>query len=241
MREMRFKDVSGAVKDIDTVQGIITGYFSKFGNKDSDGDIILPGAFKKTLSENGPESGRPRILHLLQHDVWKPLSKPHVLKETSDGLYFESKISDTSYGRDTLKLYMDGVLTEHSIGFQTVKNEEKTDANYLVELKLWEGSTVSWGANMEALVTGVKSEMPDEEIYDKLIKKLEALNTAVKGNYTDDTARQLEIQLVQLQTIIKSLAERVKPVEATLPKEPTITVDEALSLIKNNVKWTKKN
>lgn len=246
---IEIKDVGLSLKDVDEKQGIVTGYFSVFNNKDSDGDIVMPGAFKKTLQENGPESAKPRILHLLQHDTWKPLAKPHVLKEDDHGLYFESKISHTDYGRDTLLLYRDGVLTEHSIGYQTVKREviEGPSGTYvdrttkLIELKLWEGSTVSWGANMEALVTGVKSEMPTEEIYEKLLKKLDALNVAVKGNYTDDTARQLEIQLLQLQTIIKSLAERIKPVETTLPKEPTITVEEAIGLIKQNVKWTKKN
>lgn len=241
MREMRFKNLDMSVKDVDTVTGVVTGYFSKFNNRDSDGDIIIPGAFKKTISENGPGSPRPRILHLWQHDPMRPLAKPKVLQETEDGLYFESNISHTTYGKDAIQLYYDGVITEHSIGYQVIKSEETREANRLIELKLWEGSTVSWGANMEALVTGVKSEMPTEEIYEKLLKKLDALNVAVKGNYTDDTARQLEIQLLQLQTIIKSLAERIKPVETTLPKEPTITVEEAIGLIKQNVKWTKKN
>ena len=82
-----YKSVFGEVKDVDAKQGIVTGYFSVFGNKDSDGDVIVPGAFKKTLMENGPESEGKRIKHLLQHDVDRPLSKPNVLKETSYGHY----------------------------------------------------------------------------------------------------------------------------------------------------------
>lgn len=212
---MLFKNTAGGtVKDVDAKQGIVTGYFSVFGNKDSDGDIILPGAFTKTIKENGPGSGKQRILHLLQHEPTMPLGKPHVLTEDAKGLYFESKISGTSYGRDTLKLYEDGVLTEHSIGYKVVKNEPKDDANYLHELRLWEGSTVSWGANMEALVTGIKAE-DKEAVYDKLIKKLEALSYAVKGNYTDDTLIQLEIAIKQIQQLILSLADLEKPVITT--------------------------
>ena len=56
--------LDGAIKDVDVQTGIVTGYFSVFGNLDSDGDIVLPGAFKKTIKENGPDSSKPRILHL---------------------------------------------------------------------------------------------------------------------------------------------------------------------------------
>jgi HK97 family phage prohead protease len=228
---MLFKDTGNSVKDVDVKQGIVCGYFSRFGNKDSDGDIIMPGAFSKTLKENGPGSPKPRILHLLQHETTMPLGRPHLLQELSDGLYFESKISGTSYGRDTLKLYEDGVLTEHSIGYKVIKNEPKEEANYLHELKLWEGSTVSWGANMEAVFTGMKAE-DKPALYDKLIKKLEAMSYAVKGNYTDDTIIQLELQIKQIQQLIMSLAELEKPVITTSAvAEPKNEID-VVSIIK---------
>lgn len=210
--------LDGAIKDVDVQSGIITGYFSVFGNLDSDGDIVLPGAFKKTIRENGPDSGKPRILHLYMHDPSKILSKPHVLKEDKHGLYFESKISETSLGKDVLQLYRDKVLTEHSIGYQIVKREVdesgKERIQKLVELKLWEGSTVGWGANMEALVSTVKTEGSKGKAFNNIIEKIKALESAVKGTYTDDTARELEIQLNQLkQLVINSLTE--EPVSST--------------------------
>lgn len=217
------KDVSDSIKDVDTVQGIVTGYFSIFGNKDSDGDIVLPGAYRKTLKENGPNSEKPRILHLYMHDPYKPLAKPHVLKEDKTGLYFESKISDTALGKDVLQLYMDKVLTEHSIGYQIVKREvdEKEETQKLIELKLWEGSTVSWGANMDALVSTVKTEGKDSHSWEILIKKLDALQSAVNGNYTDETARQLEIYFNQLKQLAISLLTE-KPRELTIEIKPKI-------------------
>lgn len=217
------KDVSDSIKDVDTVQGIVTGYFSIFGNKDSDGDIVLPGAYRKTLKENGPNSEKPRILHLYMHDPYKPLAKPHVLKEDKTGLYFESKISDTALGKDVLQLYLDKVLTEHSIGYQIVKREvdEREETQRLVELKLWEGSTVSWGANMDALVSTVKTEGKDSHSWEILIKKLDALQSAVNGNYTDETARQLEIYFNQLKQLAISLLTE-KPRELTIEIKPKI-------------------
>lgn len=230
-----------AVKDIDETKGIVTGYFSVFGNKDADGDIILPGAFKKSIKENGPESERPRILHLYQHSTDKVLGKPAVLKEDKKGLYFETQISLTTLGKDVLRLYMDKVLTEHSIGYQIVKRErdEVREEQKLIELKLWEGSTVSWGANMEALVSSVKSEnMPDKITWEGIVKKLEALNEAVtKGSYSDDTARSLEIQFKQLQQIVISLACKMVPGEPT-PKheEPKIEVTADYIMSKLQIK-----
>jgi HK97 family phage prohead protease len=221
------------VTDVDQLKGIVTGYFSVFGNKDSDGDIVMPGAYKKTLKENGPDSEKPRILHLFQHDPYKVLAKPTILKEDKKGLYFESEISKTSLGKDVLQLYMDKVLTEHSIGYMIIKrevdesNDESKRVQRLIELKLWEGSTVSWGANMDALVESVKNGKPDKSVMDKLLAKFEALETAVKGSYTDDTARQLEISLNQLQSEIISLIKRyTEPVVSTpSPKEPIVTAD----------------
>lgn len=231
------KDVSESIKDVDTEKGIVTGYFSVFGVKDSDGDIVMPGAYKKTIKENGPQSEHSRILHLYMHDPTQVLAKPSVLKEDKYGLYFESKISDTTLGKDVLQLYRDKVLTEHSIGYQIIKREvdEQREEQKLVELKLWEGSTVSWGANMEALVTSVKSEGKDTPAWEKLIEKLDALNTAVKGSYTDDTARQLEIQFNQLKQFVVSLLTK-KP-EKPLPKEePIVTADMLMAKLFTHLK-----
>src|SRR5688572_25811904 len=82
------------IKDIDTSEGRIQGYFAIFGNVDSDGDMIMPGAFKKSLQES-----ISRVKHLLQHDPSKPLSSTKSglkIKEDSTGLYFDSTISKTS-------------------------------------------------------------------------------------------------------------------------------------------------
>ena len=41
------------IKDVDGKKGIVTGYFSDFNSIDSDGDIIKPGAFQKSISHYG--------------------------------------------------------------------------------------------------------------------------------------------------------------------------------------------
>ena len=112
--------------------------------------------------------------------------------------------------------------------------DNNTETQKLLELKLWEGSTVSWGANMEALVTGMKS-LDKKTIFDTLDKKMIALQKAVKGNYTDETAYQLEIELMQIQQMIKSLSEIDEP-DSTHVKEEPMTVAEAKELLTKHLR-----
>lgn len=184
------------IKDIDESKGLITGYFAVFGNVDSDDDMIMPGAFKKTLSEN-----YKRIKHLYQHDPWKPLSGTKdnrlILIEDTIGLRFDSTLSQTSWGKDTIRLYLDGVIDEQSIGFQTIKSNDRDKYKELTELKLWEGSTVTWAANERALTTNVKS-IDDVNI---LSKKMDNVMKSIRnGKYeNEEIFDQLEFYFKQLQ------------------------------------------
>lgn len=215
-----YKDASdtpgASIKDIDSSTGTVTGYFSIFGNVDSDGDIVMPGAFTQTLNRNFK-----RIKHLNQHRSYEPLSATKndnlTLKEDSIGLYFESKISQTSYGKNVIQLYQDGVLDEHSIGYEVVKSRDsdskfidrwgqKVAVKELLELKLWEGSVVTWGANEKAKTESVKNMTPEI-----LLQKHNAVLKAIKnGKYEGDDVfemlelyfKQLEAQILQLSPLI---------------------------------------
>jgi hypothetical protein len=114
-------------KDADKKKGIVTGYFSHFNSIDSDGDIIRPGAYTKTIAENGPNSTKPRIKHLLNHDPSQPLGKLLDLKEDSTGLYYESQVGTHSLGQDFIKMVESGLIAEHSVGFRTIQQKELKD------------------------------------------------------------------------------------------------------------------
>lgn len=217
------------LKDIDEKQGRILGFFSKFGNIDSDKDMIMPGAFTRTLKNNGP-----RIKHLYQHDPLKPLSGTKqnrlIITEGKDGLEFDSTISQTTYGRDTIKLYVDGVIDEHSIGYNTIDKIPKKDYNELIELKLWEGSTVTWGANELAGTTNVKSLTKEDAI-----KKMDVVIKSLRnGKYeNEDVFDLLEIYFKQLQQIILDISVTpTAPVQtATLP----VDIKETLTIFKKSL------
>lgn len=211
------------LKDIDEKTGMVTGYASVYGNVDSDNDMIVPGACLKTIQERGPESARCRIKHLWQHNSWEPIGIPVVLRDEEKGLYFETKFGTDSFSQDKLRQHIDGIITELSIGFNTIKSENITDENEnfqyrkLTEIKLWEYSSVTWGANSLTEIVSAKGQDVDQLA--ELNKRIETLGKALKnGKYTDETCEQFEAEINKIQSIIKSL----------ILKEPVITTPEII-------------
>ena len=204
-----YKSLEMSVKDIDTKSGIVVGYFAAFNNKDSGGDIIRKGAFTKSINERGVNStGNRKIKHLFQHDVNKPIGLLKSLEEDSYGLKFESKLSESTLGQDVLKQYHEGILNEHSIGFNAIKEKYDKEGgfNEIKEVLLWEGSTVTFGANPETPVTGFKSQEQIEGHIEKLNDKMNLLIKALRnGTYSDETMIDFEIQLKQIQQSYNSL------------------------------------
>jgi len=197
---------NGQVKDVDRKGRTVTGYFSTWGVTDtgvaiidSDGDAIMKGAFSKTLSMNGPEAAN-RIWHLFNHDTGKPITKPLVLREDEKGLYFESKFPDTVLANDILKLYETGAITEHSIGFNVIQSRDEGQYNLLQEIRLWEGSSVLWGANEDTPTVGIKAE--------EFQMKTNLLNELMRnGMLSDETFEMIEKLLKDIQAMFKATGE----------------------------------
>ena len=209
MRSLFEQKNTGAIKDIDVKSRIVTGYLSAFGNVDSDNDIIEKGAFSKSINERFND-----IFYLQQHDWSKPLGKFKKLVEDEKGLYFEGEIVNTSFGEDQLKLYEAGIVKEHSIGFITIKSEKGNNARIIKEVKLYEGSAVTLGANNQTPFLGFKSSVNEvKDLYKKILKAHK------DGSFTDETHGLFEIALKQFEAQIieeyKSTQEIQEPAEAT--------------------------
>lgn len=197
-----------SIKDADMKQGIVTGYAASFGTMDADNDIIMPGAFSKTIKEQGPNSTQPRIKHLLNHNTSQPIGNPLSLMEDSKGLLYESKIGTNAVAVDFLKMVDSGLITEHSIGYSTVrKTVTNPDADWrdqttqLHELKLYEFSSLTaWGANQHTPLLGVKNLKTVEQRIDNLMKALH------NGTFTDTTFMFLNDELLFLQKAFKDIS-----------------------------------
>lgn len=156
---------STATKFETTPQGEITGYAAAFGNRDSHGDVILPGAFTRTISND-----RGRIKVLWQHDSFHPIGAPVEMREDDYGLAVKAQIADTTVGRDALALIRAGVVSELSIGYDTIREErdDKAGVRNLLEVRVWEFSPVTWASNELAKITAVKHASDLDAVLDRL-------------------------------------------------------------------------
>lgn len=153
---MESKHVRVAAEIKATAEGIIEGYGSVFGNVDSYGDIVLPGAFDATL-----RSAARLPAMLWQHDQSEPIGVWTSMREDARGLVVKGQLAlGTQRGREALELIQLGALTGLSIGYRTVKSsyDEQSGIRSLSELELWEVSPVTFPANDAARITGAKSD-----------------------------------------------------------------------------------
>jgi HK97 family phage prohead protease len=208
-------------KDVDSKKMTVTGYFSKFGNVDSDGDIMMPGAFKRSIADWGPD-GKQRIKHLMNHRPDQPLGKITILKEDSYGLYYESDLVKTTFGMDFIKMAEGGIITEHSIGFNTLTENKGAMGNEIKDVKLFEGSSLTaWGANMDTPFLGFKSEMDINElkqeirIFEKFIRN------------TDASDNVIDLCVIKIRQLAQAV-ERLSSTKATVNEPEQPKVDEML-------------
>lgn len=223
-RDYEIKSIAAEVKDFDFKSRTVTGYFSRFGNVDSDGDMLMPGAFVKSIKERGTD-GKNIIPHISDHIMTldNVLAKPK-LYEVADGGFFESTIVDTTKGIDRLKQYRDGLIDQHSFGFRTIQKQDKSNYTEIKEVFLYEISSVVLGANENARFSGFKSMSKPQ-----IIDRYNLLTKCFKnGDYTDEYFYILEAQIKQMEKEIVELfvKEQSNDTETTLPKVVTITEPE---------------
>jgi len=166
------------------------GYAAVFGNRDHHGDIIVKGAFEKSLRE------RPEVKVLWQHDPSKPIGLGTAY-EDDYGLVAEGTLSNTKFVQEeVLPLMTDGVVNGLSIGYRVAVEErnDNLDAWLLKEIDLHEFSPVTFPANELATVSEVKSldSRADAQV-DQFHRNAKSLIHQLSGYFAkDDRADHLD-------------------------------------------------
>ena len=217
----------GELIDADEKAGIIKGDGSYFGNKDSDNDVIMKGAYKKTIAENGE-----RVKYLYQHDMNQPIGKMTELYEDDKGLVFVAEIAKTQLGKDVVELMKSGVITENSVGIMPIQKNNKGDFREITEVKLYEISAVTLAANDQAKILDVKGNID----VDKLSKRYDNLTKLIrKGDISDEMGFAIEAEILKLKSLF---IEFTKPVdEITSPNVEVKNNDsEVINYLINSLK-----
>jgi len=154
----------------------LEGYASTFGNVDRQGDVVVKGAFKKTIA-NIKANGIPLLADHIP-------STAHVLgtifaaEEREGGLWIKARLSKAPSAQDVRTKLLEGHLKKMSIGYEAMdhayEDRDGQRVRLLKEIKLWETSVVVMPANPQAAISRVKSVVdtlaPDDR--QKLVDEL---------------------------------------------------------------------
>lgn len=153
--ETRHHNGALEIKSLDDA-GEFEGHGSVFNNEDSYGDIVIPGAFQKSLEEHRSAGTMPAMLW--QHDPGQPIGVYSDMKEDARGLYVKGKLlTETAKGREAHAMLKARAVRGLSIGFVTRAWEWKEETRLVKDVDLWEVSLVTFPANRAAQVEDVKS------------------------------------------------------------------------------------
>jgi len=174
-------------KDNDTTEpfGYLEGYLAVFNNIDEGRDMILPGAFTKTIKERVAAGKVP----LMAEHAGRGGSAKDVVgiiawaKEDKHGLFIHAPFGPTDLAQEMRKQTAAKMIKGLSIGFNVIDYEIVDPANpaslpallgadtnfpsqeayvILKELKLREGTITPFPMNEEATITKVKSRTTSE-------------------------------------------------------------------------------
>lgn len=175
--EMEKKEFNLEIKSVDEA-GIFTGYGSIFNLKDLQGDVVLPGAFSKSISQKMP-------VMLWQHSSHDPIGIYTEIAEDKKGLKLTGRllINEIAKAREAYALLKAGAIRGLSIGYIPLKYDRRNDTKGyfegrdLKEVDLWEVSLVTFPANPKAVIENIKAINYEKET----IKSLKKLLKTIKG------------------------------------------------------------
>lgn len=136
--------------------GTFEGYASLFNREDLGRDVVLPGAFRESLAERGPQG----IRMLFQHNPAEPIGVWLSLAEDHKGLRATGRLmADVARSREVLSLMRAGAIDGLSIGFKTQRSRRDriSGQRRLEKVDLWEISIVTFPMLPEARIAAVKS------------------------------------------------------------------------------------
>lgn len=196
------------IKDV-TTEGTFEGLLSPYGNVDQGADVVEPGAYVKTLKDQG--GTRPL---LWQHKSDVPIGQI-LLEDRADGLWCKGQLlMQLPEAQKAYLLIKARIVKGLSIGFETIKDAIEAGVRHLKEIKLYEGSIVTFPMNEMALITSVKAmqtkddfneELAEIQLSDAGYQMIYALSNALRSTVWASLTRDEKIALIE--TIIQQFSD----------------------------------
>ncbi len=174
----------------DNRMGLFEGYASIFNMVDRGNDLILPGAFGRSLADRGAGG----IKLLWQHDPKEPVGILDEIYEDARGLYVRGRlIMDVERAREACQLLGAGALDGLSIGFHTLKSTQRADGvRLLSQVDLWEISLVTFPMNDSARISSFKTDFITAVDETAFVAGLRHLTALMAPSCRNDAAGNLQ-------------------------------------------------
>jgi HK97 family phage prohead protease len=159
--------------------GILEGYAAVFGNVDRDNEVIVPGAFARSL-EDFKTSG-----FLCNGHNWKEeLGTIVDAKEDDQGLFVVAEFFSTPDAQQVRSRLAEkqarGRRQGMSIGYRVKSADKRNGVRYLQEIDVMEASVVTVPANPQARVSAIKESDPELEARRIAMRRLQMQQLARK-------------------------------------------------------------
>lgn len=162
----------------------LVGYASTFGNVDLGGDVVVQGAFTKSVETIKAGNGIPLLADHVASTA-SVLGTIYDADQNDKGLVIKARISKAPSAQDTAVKLREGHLSKLSIGYETMddalEDRDGRTVRLLKEVKLWETSVVVFPMNPQATISRVKAlvdGIPEGGIPEDARKALQALAAA---------------------------------------------------------------
>lgn len=148
-------------KAVDGEENVLEGYASTFDNVDLHGDVVVRGAFRKTLNDLLGSGGKIPLLADHTPSTSNVLGSISRAREDAKGLKIRAEFSSAPSAQDVRTKMLEGHIDRMSIGYEPMQwafeDRDGRRVRVLKEIKLWEVSAVVMPANPQAVVSRVKS------------------------------------------------------------------------------------
>ena len=174
-------------------KGAFSGYGSIFGNKDLGNDVVVEGAFAKSIGRKGARA----VKMLYQHKQDEPIGVFDEIVEDKRGLRVKGRLAmGTQRGREVYELMKMGALDGLSIGYRVdpkgVEYDDKGKRRYLKSVDLMEISAVTFPMNPRARVQAVKGAERTVREWEELLRDAGSLSRNEAKAAASAVAKALE-------------------------------------------------
>ena len=198
----------------------IKAYALAFGNIDSWGDIIMPGALDEFLKSEDAD----RMALCYQHERRTVIGKITDKGVDDYGMWIEADILPTTAGQDAAVLIKSGAIKEFSIGYRADRYHYEKREGYEYDIRIldaitvYECSPVTIAANPAAIVVSAKADpnhinnnpKPQKTMTPEEIK---AMRESIEKEATEKVASELKAKIEEIQAKQEKIDAQEKSIE----------------------------